>query len=361
MNNNRYNVFLLLSNIARNIVDVFSLIILFSNGVRIVDIFRFLSIYYFVSILVNIYSVYIINKNGYKILLIMSSIMLGISFCFLSLIKLNFIRLIILAVILSISNYTYHSVRHYLGIKYVDDSKKTSNSLIFTYIGVMVSSYLGAYVSNNYSVVVTSIIVIVLSIISIIPLFRVNFKYEKENINLRDVHINNLFFVILEQFKVIFLMLEPLFIYIYIDSNLEYVGIFNVIIGISSIIFIYYLGRKKKISNYFKVINVIFSIVLIFKLNVGNKYLLFIVAFLEGIGIKNFEMSSLRNFYGVRGVNVSSYLLMSEIIFCLSSGIITLVFSFIDNLVISLYICIFFIFICGFIRKGNRDMEEKKV
>lgn len=350
MDDKRYNVFLLLSNIARNIVDVFSLIILYSNGVSIKDIFGFLSIYYFISIFVNLYSVYIINKKGYKILLLLSSIMLGISFSFLSLIKLNFIRLIILAIILSISNYTYHSVRHYLGIRYVDNKKKTSNSLIFSYLGIMISSYLGAYITNKFSIVITSIVVIGLSIISIIPLFRIDINYEEERLELRNVHINNLLFVLFEQFKIIFLMLEPLFIYIYIDSNWEYVGIFNVIVGLSSIIFVYYMGRKNDISNYFKVINIIFSIVLILKLNISNKYILFGIAFLEGIGIKNFEMSSLSNFYNVRNVNVSSYLLLSEIIFCFSCFIISLLFSFINDIVISLYICILFIFICSFVR-----------
>lgn len=365
MNNKKYNVFLLVSNMARNIIDVFSLIILYKEGVSVRNIFLFLNIYYFVSIGVNFVSVKIINKYKYKYLLFLSSIMIGIGFWYLSIMRFNFINLVILAVILAIGNYTYHTVRHYLGIKYVNNRKNVSYSLIFTYIGVMISSYVGAYVTDNFSVMATAVIVSGLSIISIIPVFRIENKdidNGKDIVNLTKVKLTNTWFMILEQFKVIFLLLEPLFLYIYIDNKLEYIGIFNVVIGISSVIFVYYMGKIKKIDKIFKIINILFVMVLILKLNIKNRYLLFIIAFLEGLGIKNFEISSIENFYHVKqNTCISSYLLLAEIVFCFTSFIICLIFSFINNLVICMYICILFIFICGFIRYKSNYFIKKKI
>jgi hypothetical protein len=351
MDNKKYNVFLFLSNMARNIIDIFSLILLYKAGISIVNIFRYLGIYYFFSALVNIISIYFLNKYGHKILLIISSLMLGISLGYLSFMKFNFFNLIILAVLLSISNYSYHTVRHYLGIKFVNNRKEVSISLICSYLGIMLSSYIEAFITDNYSLTITLIIVIILSIISIIPLLFIKSKIEKEKIEIKNVKINNLLFVVLEQFKVIFLLLEPLYLYIFIDNKLEYIGIFNILVGISSIIFMYYMGKKPNIKGIFKVVNILFVLVLILKLNIDNKYFLFIIAFLEGIGVKNFEISSLENFYKVtKSTNISSYLMVSEIIFCLTCSIINFCLSFINDLVISMYICIGFIFICSFIR-----------
>jgi MFS family permease len=351
MDNKKYNVFLLISNMARNIVDIFSLIILYEAGISITNIFKYLSIYYFFSIIINIFSIYFLNKFNYKVLLIISSLMLGISFSYLSIMKFTFNNLLILAFLLSISNYTFHTVRHYLGIKFINNRKEVSISLIFSYIGIMISSYLGAYITDNYSIIITTIIVLTLSIISIIPLSFINNKLEPEKINITNVKLNNLLFVILEQFKVIFLLLEPLYLYLFIDNKLEYIGIFNIFIGISSIFFIYLIGKKKNIIKNFKWLNILFTIVLILKININNKFILLVIAFLEGIGIKNFEIASIENFYKInKSTNISSYLMISEVIFCLTSSIITLIFSFINNLIISMYICIGFIFICSFIR-----------
>ena len=48
----------------------------------------------------------------------------------------------------------------------------------------------------------------------------------------------------LEQAKVINLSLQPLFLYLFIDDKVTYVGIFNVIMGLSACIFIYFFCEK---------------------------------------------------------------------------------------------------------------------
>ena len=56
-----------------------------------------------------------------------------------------------------------------------------------------------------------------------------------------------------------------------------------------------------------------------------------------------------KNIYNIDKVNVIGYLIVVELIFCLVSSFIFVIFYFINNLKIMLYICILFIFICGLI------------
>ena len=350
MSTKKYNVFLLLSNMARNIVDIFSLIILYNKNYSLQEIFIYLSIYYFSSIFVNIFSLKFLNKHNYKILLIISSIFLGLSFYYLSSLKHNLLSLTILALLLSISNYTYHSTRHYLGLKYLNNRSQVSLSLIYTYLGLMLSSYLGSYLTSNYSLTLTTILVIILSILSIIPILNLQTTPPQEQIFF-TTKLNNPLFVILEQFKVIFLLLEPLYLYININSNLNYISLFNILIGLSSLLFTYYLGKISNPSKLFKYLNISFVIVLLFKLILTNKVLLYLIAFLEGIGIKNFEVSSLENFYhSPSDIPILSYRLSSEVIFCLTCFLIAFLSIFLNNLLITMFFFLIAIFIASFVR-----------
>ena len=348
-----YNIFLFLSNISRNIVEIFSFVYLYQKGYKIKNILLFYSIYYLVGVFISYITVYLTKYIKRKVLLIISGLLYGIAFYYLSVMRTTNYNLVILSIVLSTSSFIYHTIRHYYAMNLVDkvEDKKIASILISAYLPIIFSSILGSYIVDKYSILVSSIIVIILSVISIIPLIFIKDDITNNKIEYSKINSNKLVFFILEQFKVIFLLLEPIYLYLYVKKSLNYVGAFNILICISSIIYLYYIAHRINISKYFKYINIIFCLVLLFKLNVTNKYILLIVALLEGLGIKSFELTSNKNIYNIENSNINGYLITCELIFCFLRSIICLMFYlFIDNVKVMLYISLVPIFLISFVK-----------
>ena len=348
-----YNIFLFLSNISRNIVEIFSFVYLYQKGYKIKNILLFYSIYYLVGVFISYITVYLTKYIKRKVLLIISGLLYGIAFYYLSVMSTTNYNLVILSIVLSTSSFIYHTIRHYYAMNLVDkvEDKKIASILISAYLPIIFSSILGSYIVDKYSILVSSIIVIILSVISIIPLIFIRDDITNNKIEYSKINSNKLVFFILEQFKVIFLLLEPIYLYLYVKKSLNYVGAFNILICISSIIYLYYIAHRINISKYFKYINIIFCLVLLFKLNVTNKYILLIVALLEGLGIKSFELTSNKNIYNIENSNINGYLITCELIFCFLRSLICLIFYlFIDNVKVMLYISLVPIFLISFVK-----------
>jgi len=348
MNNNiRYNLFILISTISRNLVEVFSLVFLYKMGYDIKDILFYLFIMYSIGIVSNSLGIYLVSKFGYKYVLIMSSILFVFSYYYLSIMDNTIINLIILAIIMSFGNYLYHVVRHYVAMMIKEIN--VSNILIWNYIGIMFTSLVGAYITNRFSLFVNIVIVIIFSLISLIPLIKIKDK-NSGGIQLCNVCLGKKSrFFIMEQFKVIFCELQGLFLYLYIDNNLMYIGLFQLFIGIASILFLFYFNKVNSNVKYFKYLNILLCVVLLLKINVFNKYILYLVALIEGLGFKVFEYFSTLNLYD-RNNNIYGYLMKVEIIFSASKSIIILLFYlFFNNLYWIMFICVIGIFICSFI------------
>lgn len=348
-----YNIFLFLSNISRNIVEIFSFVYLYQKGYKIKNILLFYSIYYLVGVFISYITVYLTKYIRRKVLLIISGLLYGIAFYYLSVMRTTNYNLVILSIVLSTSSFIYHTIRHYYAMNLVDkvEDKKIASILISAYLPIIFSSILGSYIVDKYSILVSSIIVIILSIISIIPLIFIKDDITNNKIEYSKINNNKLVFFILEQFKVIFLLLEPIYLYLYVKKSLNYVGTFNILICISSIIYLYYIAHRININKYFKYINIIFCLVLLLKLNITNKYILLIVALLEGLGIKSFELTSNKNIYNIENNNINGYLITCELIFCFLRSIICLIFYlFIDNVKVMLYISLVPIFLISFVK-----------
>ena len=348
-----YNVFLFLSNISRNIVEIFSFVYLYQKGYKIKNILLFYSIYYLVGVFISYITIYLTKYIKRKVLLIISGLLYGVSFYYLSVMSMTNYNLVILSIILSTSSFIYHTIRHYYAMNLVDkvEDKKIASILISAYLPIIFSSILGSYIVDKYSILVSSIIVIILSVISIIPLIFIKDDITNNKIEYSKINSNKLVFFILEQFKVIFLLLEPIYLYLYVKKSLNYVGTFNILIGISSIIYLYYIAHRININKYFKYINIIFCLVLLLKLNITNKYILLAVALLEGLGIKSFELTSNKNIYNIENSNINGYLITCELIFCFLRSIICLMFYlFIDNVKVMLYISLVPIFLISFVK-----------
>lgn len=352
-NNLKYNLFLLTSTLSRNLVEVFNIALLYKLNYTIKEIFLYYTIFFLISIFVNVLTIYLTNYIKSKYSLIFSNILFVLSYYFLNNMDYNIKNLIYFAIISSLSSYSYHSIKHYFALKYTDNStKEIGNIIIFSFIGIIISSYLGPFITEKYSFNITLIIILIFSLISVIPLLLIKDKINYEKIvNIKLEKRKKIFFM-LEQSKMLFLLIQPLYLYLYVDKDLKFIGLFNIINCIASIILIYYAVRKLKISKYFKYLNLFLIIVLLFKINVTDKYIILILAFFEGLFIKIYEIVSTKNLYQTKTNNIKSYLIKAEIIFCLIRTILMLIFYlFFNDLKIILYILLFFILISGFVLK----------
>ena len=358
-NNIKYNIFLLLSTLSRNLVEVFNIALLYKLGYSIKDIFLYYSIFFLFSMIVNVITINLTNYIKSKYILIISNILFCYSYYFLNNMNHNLKNLIIFAIISAISSYSYHAIRHYFALKHTDNSNnEIGNIAIFSFLGIIISSYLGPFITEKYGFGITIVIILVFSLISIVPLLLINDKTVKEKIVKIKLNNNRKLFFIFEQSKVLFLLIQPLFLYLYVSENFKYIGIFNVINCVASIMFVYFVVRKINVNKYFKYFNIFLIIVLFFKLNILNKYFILVLAFFEGLFIKVYEIVSMKNLYQVKTDNIKSYLIKVEIIFCLVRSIIMFIFYlFIKDIKISLYILLILIFISGFCIKDKKRIN----
>lgn len=331
-----YNLYMFVSSFTRNIIDIYSVVFLYQNNFSISNIIGIYAMVYFLGALISTLSLKIGNKIGYKYLFIFSSIITSISFYIIN----NNHNPYLISLFLSLSIFTYHPIKHYYGITLLTGKQEISHIIILTYLATILSSYFAIKDINI-------IYLIIICLLSIIPSLFI--KKESENIITYPKYIpkKNLHFFILDQTKILFLLLQPLYLYT-ISNKISYVGTFNIIITISSIIFIYQFANKKDIEKYYKLINIIFTIILILKLNINNKIILLIIAFLEGIGIKTNELISTMNLYQNKS-NKIGYLIISEILFCLVRALIlSIIYIFKINLKTSLYLLLVGIFFLSF-------------
>ncbi len=350
----RYNIFILLSTLARNIVEIFSSVLLYKMGYSLKEILLFYSIVYLIGAIISTIVIYLTKIVKPKYILILSSIIFSGSFYYMSIMSKTFINLIIFSIIYGMGAYTYHTIRHYYAIKSMNnhERKEIGSILIYTNIAMVISSIIGTYVEAKLSRLILAIMVIVISILAIIPIFKYEDKINDKEVKIDKIEKNKFLFFVCEQAKVINLSLQPLYLFLFVNNTISYVGIFNIVMGISSCIFIYFFVRKVDDKKCFKYLNILFCIILILKLNISNKYLVLVIALFEGLGIKIFEIVSSENIYNIKSTtNIKGYLLIVEIIFCLVRSIMCLMGYFINNIKIILYLTIIFIFMIGFIKR----------
>lgn len=336
-----YNIYIFISTFTRNIIDIYSIIYLYQKKIPLKEIILIYTFIYFLGIFISKSSIILGNKLGYKYILIFSSITTSITFYIIH--KTNSIYLI--SLFISLSMFTYHPIKHYYGLKMIKYKNQIGYTLILTYIASLLSSYI---VINNLKIEY----LIILSIISIIPSIFIKKERTKKIVYPKKIsHYKKLFFIF-DQFKIVFILLESLYLYT-ISNNISYVGIFNIVLTISSILFIYIFSNKIDIKNKYKYLNIIFTIILLLKININNKTMLLFIAFLEGIGIKINELVSTINLYSNRELN-EGYIIICERIICLTRTLIlSIIYLYISDLKIALYILLIGIFILSFQYKKN--------
>lgn len=338
-----YYIYIFISTFTRNIIDIYSIIYIYKLGFMIPDIISMYAIIFFLGYFISNLTIRIGNQIGYKYLLILSQIFTCLTFYIFN----NFPNLYLISISISLSMFTYHPIRHYYGIKLLREKKEIGNSLILTYIASLLSSFI---VISNMKLSY----LIIISIISILPAIFITKNKPVKIISPKRISKSKINFFIFDQFKYLFILLEPLYLYL-ISSNISYVGIFNIILTIASILTIYILVNKINLNYWYKYLNIIFTLVLLIKINLHNEILLLIIAFLEGIGIKTNELVSTMNFYHNHELN-EGYIVYSEKVFCITRSLILSIFYFLSlDLKVCLYILLIGIFILSFMYQEKKN------
>ena len=359
-NNKKYSINTFLSFFAKSMIESFIPIILYKKGFSIHSILLYLMFQYITSIFV-IWLVPLLDKHlKYSGLVVINTIFFIIGYTFLFYMQNTNLNLFFLALFHTLHSSIFWILRHIYTIKIYPNnnlSKNVGNILIFTELAYLFSSYIGALIIDKSNQLILIIISSILLIISNIFLLCIKIETTDSKINfkiLKSLKLKNILFFITEQFKVIGITLFPLYLTIFLNVSYKFIGIFNIFVGVSSIIFIFLFSRlmNKKKKSYMLFCALLYSILWIFKINIKIKILVLVIALLEGIISKLYQTSVTRFLYSLgHHFNTIEYVTITEILFGVIRFIIVLIaFLFIKDLKILLYICSIGLLFTGFIK-----------
>jgi hypothetical protein len=307
-----FNLFVFLSTLARSLVDCFIPVILYEKGLGVDAIFFYLLLNYSLCFLLDIPLGYISRKITFKWAMIVTSFFIGIAYYFLLLGDLNVITIFLFTLTHVINAHVYWISRHYYALEVLprkDLADEVGNIIIFSSLALIPVSYIGALMMNNLETELTLSIVILLYMISIIPLFYVKEKKGSSILGMingirgtmGDIPKKSLWFMLFAQFRMISRYIFPLFLFLYVKDNYEYIGIFNIAVGIASMFFIYFFARKmdREKKDYLILSGVLGAIIYISKLNIKDVGLMLLVGLAEGLTDKMYEVAFNRNLYAL--------------------------------------------------------------
>lgn len=356
----KYNIFITITTFAKLMIEVFIPLLLYNIGFQLNEILIFYLVQFFTIFLFNIPATYIGQKITFKKLMIISSILFSITYIYINYITKNIIKLIILSILNGLYLSTYWIGRHIYGISIIKEKETTDNVskyMIFGIIGSLPASYIGAYILEKYGYISLSIIILILSFISLFPLFKIEINQKINKIKIKQIIKNfpkqNYTFLFFDQLKFFTILLFPLYIYINIKSELKYIALTNVIIGISSILYILFIAKKmdENKKDYLKPMLLAMFITLLIKLNINSSNIILFIIFIEGISKSALDTIILRNTYSYKAnYNNISYILFIEQLYSLFRFIITTIYLILEvNLKTILYIGTFSLLINTFI------------
>jgi len=367
-NSKKFNITTFLTFFGKNMIEAFIPIILYKKGFSINNIMLYLMFQYISSIFV-IWLIPMIDKYlKYRGLVIINTIFFIVAYTFLFYMNNSIFSLFLLALFHTIHGSIFWILRHIYTIQiYSNDnlSKNVGNILISMEFALLLSSYISAYILDRSNQLILIIISSIILMVGNILLLKINVKDFNSKMNfkiLKFLKVKNIIFFILEQFKVIAITLFPLYITIFLNVNYKFIGMFNVLIGISSIIFIFLFSRliNKRKKSYLLPIAIFYSLLWVLKINIKLKIIVLIIAFLEGIISKIYQTSTTRFLYSLgKHFNTIEYVTIIELLFGLIRFlIIVITVLFIKDLKLLLYICSFGLLLTGIVKFN--DLNDTK-
>lgn len=364
----KFNIFIFITSFSKLLVELFIPLILYNRGFGIKKIFLFLIIKYSLCVLFVPIGRVLGNMISYAKLMVFSSVLFSLTYVYLNFMKSIFV----LAIFYSAYLMFYWLGRHIYAISIIEEKKATENvSLynIFTILGGLFSTYIGAVIIDKFGYLVLSIIVLVLMVVSIFPLIKikdVKISDKKETFKIfKSFPIRNYTFIILDQLRYITCSIYPLYIYIYVRRTFSFTGVLNIISGVGSILYIYILSKKmdKNKKDYLSLSLLLMGFIYVFKLFVYAKYLFLIIVFVEGVIKSSVDTITLRNTYCYgKNYDVISYVVFIEIINNIGRTLFLVLFYLLDlGLMQIILVSVIGIFLNVFVKFDDGKFGYSKV
>ena len=304
-NAKHFDAYIVSSTFARALVDVFIPVMMYKNGYSLHYCILYYMVMNLVSFLISYPLAYISKNYSNRIVAVISIVFFIILQLLLLKLDGSLPLLYLISVVyafykrcywMSRRFYTLHIVhKHHVGKVYAIIS-------ILHQLSVMAATYIGALLLDGVSQWVLIAISTAILLLSLIPLFRLDLKHERNDnkLNLRKtlrqipaeymLHLGD--YELWNVLKFIF----PIYVAVYVKDTYQTVGIVSVITDLAIIIFSYLFGKRLDSSNKDFLRFTIFLVILTYVAKANTGYLaLLIVSFIEGFTTKAFEISLNRN------------------------------------------------------------------
>ena len=361
-NQKKFNLYVFLSTFSRNLIEVFIPLILYKFGYSLKEVI----LYY---LLVNAILVFLVypciwfskkySNRSLSIIGIFSFIVVQI---LLNYIVYDMKYIFVLAFFYASYRVCYWLARRFYNLKIIhkkDISNTYSIVSIVNQVGLILSSYVGSLFLDYISIEVLTVISIILFLISIIPLYKLEFNHEKNDEKLelvktiKRIPLRNIYLFAAYESINVTKFLFALYLFIYVKDNYQVVGIMNLLTNLATIIFAYFYGKKiNEKDNYVRLSILFMSLVYFLKANSISYILHVIVSFLEGIASKMYELSISKEFYSMsKKFEYYNYNLVYELILSIfRTFILVICYFFIKDLKIMIYFSILMILISSLLK-----------
>lgn len=309
----RFEIYVFGTTFSRALIEVFIPAILFKFGYTFHEILLYYAILNVFALLFCKMLVKLSMKRGARVL---NFIGIG-AFVLLQILLYVMVRskyyLILLAFVYSLYRRAYWIARRYYNITVVTKKhvgKEVGMINIVNQIAVMAAGYIGALILDLMDLKVLTLLVGLIYIISSIPLNKIKINKKKDLKDYYDfknklketykkIALKDLIIIGVYSVSNVFQFLYPLYLLIYIKDTYQTIGLINLVCNIASIIFVYIfsfiIDKNKK--DYIRRTNFVLCIIYLLKININTLSALMIIALLEGIAVKFYDVTFNERFY----------------------------------------------------------------
>lgn len=369
-NKKKFNSFVFLSTFSRGLIEVFIGTILYKNGFsekQVILYYLFVNLF---SLILTKPCLIISKKYSNRVLSIIGVISFILLQVLLNNVIVSYKYLMTMSLLFATYRRGYWISRRFYNLKVIQKENITNNYTIISIINqlaVVSSSYIGSLLLDFINIKVLTIISIILFILSIIPLYKLQFTHEYNDNKLeliktlKEIGFSNIYLFSSYELLNVIKFFFPLYIFICVKDTYQTIGILSLIQSIATIIFSYIYGRfiNNKNKNFLTLAILLQVIVYIFKANTTG-ILLFIFSFLEGITTKMNEISISKNFYTLsKKFDYYNYNYAYEFVQnLLRTSVLIICYFFIKDLKVMIYTCLL-IQLIGICFNFKEDYEVK--
>ena len=353
-------IYLLLSALAKSLLNTFNCIYLYKQGYSVSEIALWLIVVYIGYIIFQPLLIKYNHKLTNKKTIIISFFFFLCTYVQLIFCLHTTFDLIINAILFSCYAGTYWNLRHNLEFKTLNENRigrKVGILIIITQIADITAGIISALILDNFSIIPLFIISTILMIISIIYIFLVKEKRRKKTKDnilkyFKTVPKTTLFHIFLKEASTVMSQLFSLYLFIYVSNTYSFAGLANFFLGLAGIIFTYFLSKKidEKRESYLLFCTALICTVYLLKINITSEFVL-IVVFMEGFIKQFFNVVSNNNYY-LLGNNLekTTYICGYELFINFARVVILFVGFFLTGSLPKLmYFCIGLLILSGFL------------